>query len=74
MNEGARSVAVRVHSRNSTSATSLGSMNSAPFFGWRPSNGESFRRSGSSSFFKSARSDSLKPVPTLPAYTRRSPS
>ena len=49
LNEGARRVPVRVHSANSTWATSRGSTKTVPLGGWRPSNGESSRRSGSSS-------------------------
>ena len=74
LNEGARRVAVRVHSRNSTSATSFGSTNMRALLRLAAGEGRSLRRSGSSSFFIFTRSASLKPVPTLPAYFSSSPS
>src|SRR5215210_8142660 len=69
LNEGARSVPLLVHSRNSTCATSRGSTNTVPLGGWRPLNGLLSVRKGSSSRFTSASDCSVKPVPTFPQYT-----
>ena len=73
LNEGARSVPLFVHSRNSTCATSRGSTKIVPLGGWRPLNGLVSVRSGSSSRLTSASDCSVKPVPDLPAVDERVP-
>ena len=65
LNEGARSVPARVHSRNSTRATSAGSTNTVPFGGWRPSKGESSRRRGSRRRIRSDSVEAVKPAAHL---------
>ena len=69
LNDGARSVRVRVHSANSTSATSFGSTHTGLFSrgGLRPVNGAWSARSFSSRACSSRSVRSVKPVPTRPA-------
>src|SRR5438270_10371789 len=68
LNEGCRRVPSRVHSLNSTSPTSLGSMNVGFLSrGVCVSKGLSGRSSGFISLRSSSSSLSVKPVPTWPA-------